>query len=135
MARLTRFLHRIGKRLSHVLELLHGFLAAKTVMGAQFRGVTRSSGPTDINPAEDKNRFGSQWCESYVVKHLSGHYLLHQLQDNFVKSRSLVMVDSAGPIRRVEAPSIIEGQMKAGSGAEGSTTYSNAKSAQLLGAH
>lgn len=45
------------------------------------------------------------------------------------------MVVSSGAIRRVEDPSAVEGQVKAGSGADGATTYCNTKFAQLLGAH
>lgn len=66
---------------------------------------------------------------------VAGHYLLHQLQDKLIESKSRVVVVSSGAIRRVEDPSVVESQVKAGSGADGVTTYSNTKFVQLLGAH
>ena len=66
---------------------------------------------------------------------VAGHYLIYQLHDKLVESKSRVVFVSSGAIRRVEDPSVIESQMKAGSGADGFSTYSNTKFAQLLGAH
>lgn len=42
---------------------------------------------------------------------------------------------SSGAIRRVTDTSVIEGEMKAGSGATGNAIYPDTKFAQLLGAH
>lgn len=70
-----------------------------------------------------------------VALNLAGHYLLHQLEDKLVESASRVVVVSSGAIRRVPDPSVVESQVKAGSGADGFTTYANTKFAQLLGAH
>lgn len=70
-----------------------------------------------------------------MALNLAGHYLLHQLQDKLVESKSRVVIVSSGAIRLVEEPSVIESEMKAGSGADGVKTYSNTKFAQLLGAH
>ncbi|SPN98647.1 uncharacterized protein DNG_01692 [Cephalotrichum gorgonifer] len=87
------------------------------------------------NPSEEANRFGSKWSESFIVNHLSGHYLLHLLKDKLIESQARVVVVSSGAVRIVEDPSVIEREMKAGSGAGGREVYADTKFTQLLGAH
>ncbi|KAJ4125387.1 hypothetical protein NW768_009004 [Fusarium equiseti] len=78
---------------------------------------------------------GSKWCESHVVNHLSQHYLVHLLKEKLVESKSRIVFVSSGAIRRVSDPSELDEELKAGSGADAPTTYSNTKFTGLLGAH
>ncbi|RYP52055.1 hypothetical protein DL768_002738 [Monosporascus sp. mg162] len=77
---------------------------------------------------------GSKWSESYLVNHLSQHYLMHLLREQLEASRSRIIIVSSGAVRNVEDPSTLEGVMKADSKAEW-PLYSATKFAQLLGAH
>jgi NAD(P)-dependent dehydrogenase (short-subunit alcohol dehydrogenase family) len=45
--------------------------------------------------------FHHKWCETYVVNHLSQHYLMHLLQDKLIASKSRVVFVSSGAIRGV----------------------------------
>lgn len=85
--------------------------------------------------SEDKNRFGSEWCECYIVNHLSGHYLTHLLQDKLVDSKSRIVFVSSGAVRNVSDVSTIEKTMKAGSGADVRPVYAATKFTQLLAAN
>ncbi|GAB1316106.1 hypothetical protein MFIFM68171_06316 [Madurella fahalii] len=87
------------------------------------------------NGAELPGPRGSKWCESYVVNHLSQHYLVHLLREKLVASRSRIVFVSSGAIRRVEDTSVLDNDLKGGSGVTGQTTYSQTKFIQLLGAH
>jgi len=44
----------------------------------------------------------SKWCESYVINHLSQHYLVHLLRDKLVASQSRIVVVSSGGVRGVD---------------------------------
>ncbi|RYP68805.1 hypothetical protein DL771_006423 [Monosporascus sp. 5C6A] len=77
---------------------------------------------------------GSKWSETYLVNHLSQHYLTHLLREKLEASRSRIIVVSSGGVRNVKDPDTLEGVMKAGSNA-GWHLYSATKFAQLLGAH
>ncbi|KAJ7642021.1 hypothetical protein FB45DRAFT_364608 [Roridomyces roridus] len=75
-----------------------------------------------------------QWCESYVVNHLSQHYLVHLLREKLVKSdKARVVVVSSGAVRMVKDPTVLAANLKAGSASE--ATYPETKFVQLLGAH
>ncbi|KAF5613550.1 WW domain protein [Fusarium subglutinans] len=84
--------------------------------------------------AEGPGPHGSRWCEPYVVNHLSQHYLVHLLREKLVDSKSRIVFVSSGAIRRVSDPSLLDTELKAGSGASASTTYCNTKFTGLLGA-
>ncbi|VTT70136.1 unnamed protein product [Fusarium fujikuroi] len=84
--------------------------------------------------AEGPGPHGSKWCESHVVNHLSQHYLVHLLREKLVESKSRIVFVSSGAIRRVSDPSVLDTELKAGSGASASTTYCNTKFTGLLGA-
>ncbi|TLD18152.1 hypothetical protein PspLS_10373 [Pyricularia sp. CBS 133598] len=76
-----------------------------------------------------------KWCESYVVNHLSQHYLTHLLRERLVESMTRVVVVSSGAFEQVSDPSALETTLKAGSGAEAMKTYPATKFSQLLNAH
>ncbi|KAJ9144640.1 NAD(P)-binding protein [Pleurostoma richardsiae] len=78
---------------------------------------------------------GSKWCESYVVNHLSQHYLIHLLREKLVESRSRIIVVSSGAIRIVKDTEAIEADLKVGAGTADPVIYSETKFVQLLGAH
>ncbi|KAF7358053.1 WW domain-containing oxidoreductase [Mycena venus] len=78
---------------------------------------------------------GSKWCESYIVNHLSQHYLVHLLRDKLVASNSRIVFVSSGAIRMVKDPGTLETTLKAGSGATGHVVYPASKLAALLGTH
>ncbi|KAH7143188.1 hypothetical protein DER46DRAFT_705336 [Fusarium sp. MPI-SDFR-AT-0072] len=84
--------------------------------------------------AEGPGPHGSKWCEPHVVNHLSQHYLVHLLKEKLVESKSRIVFVSSGAIRRVSDPSVLDNELKAGSGASASTTYCNTKFTGLLGA-
>ncbi|KAJ3533147.1 hypothetical protein NM208_g8120 [Fusarium decemcellulare] len=48
------------------------------------------------NGAEGPSPHGSRWCESYVVNHLSQHYLVHLLREKLVESKSRIVFVSSG---------------------------------------
>ncbi|KAK4162888.1 WW domain-containing oxidoreductase [Cladorrhinum sp. PSN259] len=85
--------------------------------------------------ADKAGRNGSKWCESYIVNHLSQHYLIHLLREKLVASSSRIVIVSSGAIRRVQDPSTLEHDLRHGSGVTGQDTYSQSKFVQLLGAH
>ncbi|KAF2093908.1 NAD(P)-binding protein [Rhizodiscina lignyota] len=78
---------------------------------------------------------GSKWCESYIVNHLSQHYLIHLLREKLVASKSRVVVVSSGGVRNVKDTSSLDEQLKAKSGVDFFETYANTKFTQLLNAH
>ncbi|KAK4224197.1 WW domain-containing oxidoreductase [Podospora fimiseda] len=84
---------------------------------------------------ETPGRNGSKWCESYIVNHLSQHYLIHLLREKLVSSSSRIVVVSSGAVTRVEDPATLEQDLLHGSGITGHETYSRTKFVQLLGAH
>lgn len=65
----------------------------------------------------------------------AGHYLTHLLQGKLTESKSRVVFVSSGAIRGVKETSVLEKEMKAGSGVDVRNTYTNTKFTQLLGAH
>ncbi|RYP40959.1 hypothetical protein DL769_011684 [Monosporascus sp. CRB-8-3] len=77
---------------------------------------------------------GSKWSETYLVNHLSQHYLMHLLREKLEASRSRIVVVSSGGVRNVKDPNTLEDVVKANSKA-GWLLYSATKFAQLLGAH
>ncbi|KAM0335023.1 hypothetical protein ACHAQA_000057 [Verticillium albo-atrum] len=78
---------------------------------------------------------GSKWCESYVVNHLSQHYLLHQLREKLVASQSRIVFVSSGAVRNVPDISAIDKDLLGGSGANSFTVYCQSKFVNLLAAH
>ncbi|KAH6658017.1 hypothetical protein BKA67DRAFT_556960 [Truncatella angustata] len=87
--------------------------------------------------ADEPGPHGSKWCESYVVNHLSQHYLIHLLRDKLAASQSRIIVVSSGAIRslRDNNPETLDGDLLANSGTDGAVVYSASKFTQLLGAH
>ncbi|KAJ7225218.1 hypothetical protein B0H12DRAFT_1213006 [Mycena haematopus] len=85
--------------------------------------------------AEQQGPHGSKWCESYIVNHLSHHYLVHLLRDKLVASNSRIVFVSSGAIRMVKDPNVLDTDLKGGSGATGHTVYPETKFVALLGAH
>ncbi|RYO84238.1 hypothetical protein DL762_005745 [Monosporascus cannonballus] len=77
---------------------------------------------------------GSKWSETYLVNHLSQHYLVHLLREKLEASRSRIIVVSSGAVRSVKDPDTLEDVMKADSKA-GWPLYGATKFAQLLSAH
>ncbi|CAI7569111.1 unnamed protein product [Penicillium pancosmium] len=90
-----------------------------------------------VASAEGPGPHGSQWCTSYVVNHLSQHYLLHQLRETLAACKSRIVVVSSGAIRNVrnQDPKTLDVDLKANSGADRGVVYSASKFVQLLGAH
>ncbi|KAI2611190.1 NAD(P)-binding protein [Hypoxylon fragiforme] len=89
-------------------------------------GMWKSS--TDAGPR------GSKWNDSYIVNHLSQHYLIHLLQEKLEASQSRIVVVSSGAIRGATDTSALDEDAKAGSTPVNSL-YSATKFIQLLGAH
>ncbi|KAF7376727.1 NAD(P)-binding protein [Mycena sanguinolenta] len=87
------------------------------------------------NGAEQQGPHGSKWCESYIVNHLSHHYLVHLLRDKLVASNSRLVFVSSGAIRMVKDPSTLDADLKGGSGAGSQTVYAGTKFTALLNAH
>lgn len=85
--------------------------------------------------ASESGPNGSKWCESYIVNHLSQHYLIHLLREKLVESKSRIVVVSSGAVRNVPDPSVLDSDLKSSSGASGTTIYCETKFTQLLGAH
>ncbi|KAH6984582.1 hypothetical protein BKA56DRAFT_671081 [Ilyonectria sp. MPI-CAGE-AT-0026] len=87
------------------------------------------------NSAEKPGPNGSKWCEAYIVNHLSQHYLVHLLREKLVESKSRIVFVSSGAIRSVPDTSVLDNDLKGGSGVGGRTIYPESKFVQLLGAH
>jgi len=87
------------------------------------------------NGADQTGPHGSKWCESYIVNHLSQHYLVHLLRDKLVASSSRIVFVSSGAIRMVKDPKTLDTDLRAGSGANGMTVYPATKLVALFGAH
>jgi NAD(P)-dependent dehydrogenase (short-subunit alcohol dehydrogenase family) len=87
------------------------------------------------NGAEKPGPHGSKWCEAYIVNHLSQHYLVHLLREKLVESRSRIVFVSSGAIRAVPDLSVLDNDLKGGSGATGKSIYPESKFVQFLGAH
>ncbi|KAK3995327.1 WW domain-containing oxidoreductase [Cladorrhinum sp. PSN332] len=85
--------------------------------------------------ADKPGRNGTKWCESYIVNHLSQHYLIHLLREKLVASSSRIVVVSSGAVQRVQDPGTLGQDLLHGSGVAGHDTYSQTKFVQLLGAH
>ncbi|KAK7744695.1 hypothetical protein SLS62_010114 [Diatrype stigma] len=83
--------------------------------------------------AQGPGPHGSKWSETYVVNHLSQHYLIHLLREKLEASRSRIVVVSSGAVQAIKDPSILEGIIKADSTA-GFELYQASKFIQLLGA-
>ncbi|KAK6977512.1 WW domain-containing oxidoreductase [Favolaschia claudopus] len=85
--------------------------------------------------AEGPGPNGSKWCETYVVNHLSQHYLVHLLRDKLVASASRLVFVSSGAVNMVKDPSTLSTTLLANSGASPMTVYPASKLAALYGAH
>ncbi|KAK0740160.1 hypothetical protein B0T18DRAFT_330965 [Schizothecium vesticola] len=84
--------------------------------------------------ADKPGPHGSKWSEPLIVNHLAQHYLVHLLRDKLVESKSRVVFVSSGAVRQVEDPSVLDYDVKAGSGVPGIKLYGETKFIQLLGA-
>ncbi|KAF7299781.1 hypothetical protein HMN09_00984100 [Mycena chlorophos] len=84
---------------------------------------------------DKKSKYGD-WCEQYIVNHLSQHYLMHLLREKLVASKTRIVFVSSGAIRMISDPSLLESQLK---GIPGDTfvenPYPHSKFIQLLNAH
>lgn len=87
------------------------------------------------NGATEPGPNGSKWCESYIVNHLSQHYLIHLLREKLVESKSRIIVVSSGAVRNVPDPSVLDADLRSTSGVAGTKIYCETKFTQLLGAH
>ncbi|KAK7432302.1 hypothetical protein QQZ08_001249 [Neonectria magnoliae] len=87
------------------------------------------------NGAQEPGPNGSKWCEAYIVNHLSQHYLVHLLREKLVESKSRIVFVSSGAVRNVPDTSVLDNDLKGGSGVSGQTVYCESKFTQLLGAH
>ncbi|KAI5458612.1 hypothetical protein BGZ63DRAFT_362116 [Mariannaea sp. PMI_226] len=87
------------------------------------------------NSAQKPGPHGSKWCESYIVNHLSQHYLVHLLREKLVESQSRIVFVSSGAIRNVPKVGVLDSHLKGGSGVDGGTIYCETKFVQFLGAH
>ncbi|KAJ6468091.1 hypothetical protein C8R47DRAFT_1055910 [Mycena vitilis] len=76
-----------------------------------------------------------KWCQSYIVNHLSQHYLTHLLRAKLVESKARLVFVSSGAVQMVKDPNALDSNLRAGSDAEWMATYSHSKFAALLGAH
>ncbi|KAF7358048.1 WW domain-containing oxidoreductase [Mycena venus] len=85
--------------------------------------------------AEQPGPHGSKWCESYIVNHLSQHYLVHLLRTKLVDSSARIVFVSSAVIQMVKDPSSLESDLKGGSGVKGLTVYAETKLVALFGAH
>ncbi|KAK4451530.1 NAD(P)-binding protein [Podospora aff. communis PSN243] len=85
--------------------------------------------------SETPGSHGSKWSKAFVVNHLAQHYLVHLLREKLVESKSRLVFVSSGAVRQVEDPSVLEGDVKDGSGVPGFKLYSETKFVELLGAH
>ncbi|CAJ2510952.1 Uu.00g065770.m01.CDS01 [Anthostomella pinea] len=83
---------------------------------------------------DGKGPFGSKWSETYLVNHLSQHYLIHLLRQKLEESRSRIVVVSSGAVRMVTATSTLEEATNAAGKSE-TVIYPATKFVQLLGAH
>ncbi|KAJ7745992.1 hypothetical protein B0H16DRAFT_1321372 [Mycena metata] len=75
---------------------------------------------------------GSTWSGTYIVNHLSQHYLVHLLRDKLVSSSSRIVFVSSGVFQWVKDISTLESDLKAGSDLQ---VYTHSKLVQLLSAH
>jgi len=87
-----------------------------------------------IKAASDPGPNGSQWSESYVVNHLSQHYLIALLREKLITSNSRIVVVSSGAIKSVQETDSLASNLKAKSGTGPRQLYPASKFAQLLGA-
>ncbi|KAI1084098.1 NAD(P)-binding protein [Whalleya microplaca] len=84
--------------------------------------------------ADEPGPHGSKWSESYIVNHLSQHYLTHLLREKLEESKSRVVFVSSGGIRNIDDPSVLDDDVKGASKTQRSV-YSETKFIQFLGAH
>lgn len=91
---------------------------------------------------------GSKWSETYLVNHLSQHYLTLQLREKLVASKTRIVYVSSRAVFKVKDASLhkegVEGQVAtplleeaivAGSSTDERSVYSATKFIQLLSAH
>ncbi|KAJ7069384.1 hypothetical protein C8F01DRAFT_1326168 [Mycena amicta] len=71
---------------------------------------------------EIKSKYG-EWCEQYIVNHLSQHYLIHLLREKLVASGTRIVVVIGCHTQSVPGPSFTP------------NTYPETKFTQLLNAH
>ncbi|KXJ86285.1 hypothetical protein Micbo1qcDRAFT_140479 [Microdochium bolleyi] len=86
-------------------------------------------------PPGTKGPEGSKWSDSYLVNHLSQHYLTHLFRAKLESSHSRIVVVSSGAIRGVKEPDALEEDMLSGAGQTTHNHYSASKFIQLLGAN
>jgi NAD(P)-dependent dehydrogenase (short-subunit alcohol dehydrogenase family) len=60
-----------------------------------------------VKSAEQKGSH-PKYCESYIVNHLSQHYLVHLLKDKLIESKSRIIFVSSGAVRGVQDTSKID---------------------------
>ncbi|KAK7001505.1 WW domain-containing oxidoreductase [Favolaschia claudopus] len=87
------------------------------------------------HPADGPGPNGSKWCETYIVNHLSQHYLVHLLRPKLVESSSRLVFVSSGAVRVVKDTSSLTSILKANSGADGKVVYPASKLAALFSTH
>ncbi|KAH8786011.1 hypothetical protein F5883DRAFT_536674 [Diaporthe sp. PMI_573] len=78
---------------------------------------------------------GSQWSHSFIVNHLSQHYLTHLLRPKLEESRTRIVVVSSGAIKIVKDTAGLEDSAKAKAETYHLQLYPMTKFIQLLGAH
>ncbi|KAI1388372.1 NAD(P)-binding protein [Hypoxylon trugodes] len=76
----------------------------------------------------------SKWCGTYIVNHLSQHYLVHLLREKLEASQSRLVFVSSGGIRLIDDPSVLDESVKRNSGTK-RDLYPDTKFIALLGAH
>ncbi|KAK5659951.1 hypothetical protein OQA88_13416 [Cercophora sp. LCS_1] len=87
------------------------------------------------NPATAPGPHGSKWSETYIVNHLSQHYLIHLLRPKLIESASRLVFVSSASFREVQDPAVFEHDLLAASGTPGRKLYAETKFVNLLGAH
>ncbi|KJZ78209.1 hypothetical protein HIM_02247 [Hirsutella minnesotensis 3608] len=85
--------------------------------------------------ADEKEPHKYKWCDSLVVNHYSQHYLVHLLREKLVASKSRIVFVSSGAVRNVPDTSVLQKDLKAGSGEGYMKIYCESKFVQLLSAH
>ncbi|KAI5864198.1 NAD(P)-binding protein [Durotheca rogersii] len=83
---------------------------------------------------DEPGHHGSKWSESYIVNHLSQHYLTHLLREKLEASRSRIVIVSSGGVREITDPDRLEAEVN-GASKPPLGVYCATKFAQLLGAH
>ncbi|KAF7314690.1 hypothetical protein MKEN_00942900 [Mycena kentingensis (nom. inval.)] len=86
-------------------------------------------------PADVKSKYGD-WCDQYIVNHISQHYLIHLLRPKLISSHTRIVVVSSGAVRMIKDPSVLELQLKGVDDPSFTPNpYPQSKFVQLLSAH